>query len=376
MDLSLGARLRAQREHRQVALEAIAEDTKINVALLEGLERDDVSRWPGGLFRRAYVRAYAQRIGLDPEQVVREFAEAHHDPVTGTSPVEAFAQNLEGKRPKTRIGLMLAGLAGLRPQRTEAARRFLTETFDNVVSEAAAAVVERAAPTAVEIEQPIAIENDPITNEHDLIANEHDPIEIEQDPIEIVENETPAPRLVMMASPETTVDARRDLRTIERSVVRAARLCTRIASARDEGDLAGALEETVEILDAQGAILWGWDADREVLFPALAHGYPADLLSRLPEVRGCADNAIAAALRCGQKQIVRGSDDSTGAFVAPLLTPDGCVGVLALEFANGVEQHEVVQALATIVSAQLSTVFLSSPPAAVEEWAEQLVVTG
>jgi hypothetical protein len=267
---------------------------------------------------------------------------------------------------------MLAGLAGLRPQRTEAARRFLTETFDNVVSEAAAAVVEPAAPRAVATEQPTAIE-EPIAIEHDQNTNKHHPIER-------VENETAAPRLVMMASPETTVDARRDLRTIERSVVLAARLCTRIASARDEGDLAGALEETVEVLDAQGAILWGWDADREVLFPALAHGYPAELLSRLPEVQGCADNAIAAALRCGQKQVVRGSDDSTGAFVTPMLTPDGCVGILALEFANGVEQHELVQALATIVSAQLSTlfpsapsaaVFPSAPPAAVEEWAQQ-----
>ena len=75
MDLTFGARLRSQREQQHVALATIAEETKINVALLEGLERDDVSRWPGGLFRRAYVRTYAQKIGLDPEQVVREFIE-------------------------------------------------------------------------------------------------------------------------------------------------------------------------------------------------------------------------------------------------------------------------------------------------------------
>ena len=102
---------------------------------------------------------------------------------------------------------------------------------------------------------------------------------------------------------------------------------------------------------------------------SMAHGYPDELLSRLPEVSRCADNAIAAALRCGQKQVVRGIEGATGAFVVPLLTPDGCAGVLALEFADGAEQHEFVQALAAIVAAQLSTLFNATPQAIEEAWA-------
>ena len=43
MDESFGARLRAQRERQQVELATIAEQTKIKLSLLEGLERDDVS---------------------------------------------------------------------------------------------------------------------------------------------------------------------------------------------------------------------------------------------------------------------------------------------------------------------------------------------
>jgi transcriptional regulator with XRE-family HTH domain len=78
---SFGGRLRAERERKQIALTDIAEDTKIKVSLLEGLERDDLSWWPGGLFRRAYVRAYARAIGLDPETVVREFLEKYPEPV-------------------------------------------------------------------------------------------------------------------------------------------------------------------------------------------------------------------------------------------------------------------------------------------------------
>src|SRR5688572_33473874 len=107
MEQTFGARLRSQREQQQVELAAIAEETKINVALLEGLERDDLSRWPGGLFRRAYVRTYAQKIGLDPEKVVREFLAAHPDPVEESCPVEALVQNTHGRGPRTRIGLML-----------------------------------------------------------------------------------------------------------------------------------------------------------------------------------------------------------------------------------------------------------------------------
>ena len=80
MSDTLGARLRRQREQRQITLATIAEQTKIKVSLLEHLERDDVSQWPAGIFRRAFVRSYAKAIGLDPEVVVREFVALHPDP--------------------------------------------------------------------------------------------------------------------------------------------------------------------------------------------------------------------------------------------------------------------------------------------------------
>ena len=77
---SFGARLRAQRERKRIGLTAIANDTKIKASLFDGLERDDVSGWPSGIFRRAFIRAYAEAIGLDPEPVVREFLERFPDP--------------------------------------------------------------------------------------------------------------------------------------------------------------------------------------------------------------------------------------------------------------------------------------------------------
>jgi len=77
---SFGRRLRRERERRQIALASISANTKISVTLLEALERDDVSRWPCGIFRRAFIRAYADGIGLDPDDVMREFLERFPDP--------------------------------------------------------------------------------------------------------------------------------------------------------------------------------------------------------------------------------------------------------------------------------------------------------
>jgi cytoskeletal protein RodZ len=71
--VDFGLKMRRAREERGVTLRHIAEITRISVSALEALERNDISRLPGGIFSRAFVRAYATEIGLDPEQTVREF---------------------------------------------------------------------------------------------------------------------------------------------------------------------------------------------------------------------------------------------------------------------------------------------------------------
>jgi len=68
-----GSRMRHVREQRGVSLRQIAQTTKLSVSALEALERNDVSRLPGGIFSRAFVRSYAAEIGADPEQTVRDF---------------------------------------------------------------------------------------------------------------------------------------------------------------------------------------------------------------------------------------------------------------------------------------------------------------
>jgi transcriptional regulator with XRE-family HTH domain len=79
-DSCFGARLRRERERRQISLASIAANTKISASLLEGLERDDLARWPHGIFRRSFVRDYATAVGLDPDETIREFLIRFPDP--------------------------------------------------------------------------------------------------------------------------------------------------------------------------------------------------------------------------------------------------------------------------------------------------------
>ena len=81
MQNTFGARVRRHRERQGIALSTIADKTKIKASLLEGLERDDLSHWPTGIFRRAWVRSYAHAIGLDADAVIREFLERYPEPV-------------------------------------------------------------------------------------------------------------------------------------------------------------------------------------------------------------------------------------------------------------------------------------------------------
>jgi cytoskeletal protein RodZ len=73
--MDFGAKLRQAREGRGVSLRQIADRTKISVAALQALERNDISKLPGGIFSRSFVRSYAAEIGLDPDQTVGEFLE-------------------------------------------------------------------------------------------------------------------------------------------------------------------------------------------------------------------------------------------------------------------------------------------------------------
>ena len=67
------ARLRRYRQRNAISLDEISSKTRVKRELLEAFENNDLSEWPRGLYARAWVRAYAGAIGLDPIDAVDEF---------------------------------------------------------------------------------------------------------------------------------------------------------------------------------------------------------------------------------------------------------------------------------------------------------------
>jgi hypothetical protein len=292
MPESFGAGLRQRRERQHISLTTIAEQTKIKLSLLEALERDDVSRWPSGIFRRAFVRTYAHAIGLDPDVVVREFLERYPDPiedgVSGAAAADAEVASVNGA-PPTRFRFLVSG------------------AFDSL-SQLRPGIRQRRQAT-VEI-----------------------PASGDDAPAEVAAPPTP-------------------------DLLAAAQLCTDLGRVDETRDALPLLEEASRILDAVGLIVWVWDPQATELTPALSHGYSSKVLAQLPRVRRDADNATAAAFRSAQTSVVNGGTLSSGALAAPLMTPAGCVGVLAIELPLGGAQREWARALVTIFAAQLARLF-------------------
>ncbi|HSP90254.1 MAG TPA: helix-turn-helix domain-containing protein [Vicinamibacterales bacterium] len=115
--VDFGTFLRQAREHRGVSLQDLAESTKISARVLESLERNDPSKLPGGIFSRAFVRAYAREVGLDPDVAVASFVTAFPDesgademPAT-TRAVEV--ESFEQRRRVVRVLVRLLGVAVL-----------------------------------------------------------------------------------------------------------------------------------------------------------------------------------------------------------------------------------------------------------------------
>jgi hypothetical protein len=66
-------RLRRQRLRARVSIEQIADSLRIKPEIIAAFEANDLSEWPKGLYSRAWVRAYALAVDLDPVDTVDEF---------------------------------------------------------------------------------------------------------------------------------------------------------------------------------------------------------------------------------------------------------------------------------------------------------------
>jgi cytoskeleton protein RodZ len=108
-----GGKLRQARERRGISLRQIAASTKISAAALEALERNDISKLPGGIFSRAFVRSYAVEVGLDPDDTVKEFLDRFDQETPPTAASVAVAvpeQEIEFEERRRKAGLILKGI--------------------------------------------------------------------------------------------------------------------------------------------------------------------------------------------------------------------------------------------------------------------------
>jgi cytoskeleton protein RodZ len=111
---TVGARLKEAREKKGVSLRQIANSTRISVMSLEALERSDLSRLPGGIFTRAFIRAYAQEVGLDPDRTIQEFiAELPPESAAATAHPAAVedGEKLDADRKAVATAMKLIGLS-------------------------------------------------------------------------------------------------------------------------------------------------------------------------------------------------------------------------------------------------------------------------
>lgn len=142
---------------------------------------------------------------------------------------------------------------------------------------------------------------------------------------------------------------------------RAADLCLDFARVADTHQIPALLERAARVLDASGIVLWIADPEGRELIPTVAHGYSPAAIARVGAIQRNDDNATAAAFREGKVHTVKGDVLTSGAIVAPLVTPAGCVGVMAAEVRHEREQHQDVRAVAAILAAQLATIVGAAP---------------
>jgi transcriptional regulator with XRE-family HTH domain len=82
---AFGDQLRRAREARGLALESVADATRIARRHLEALERSDLEALPPGPFGKGYVRAYAEFLGVDPRPVLEAYRSREQQRGRGTA---------------------------------------------------------------------------------------------------------------------------------------------------------------------------------------------------------------------------------------------------------------------------------------------------
>ncbi|MFM8393166.1 MAG: helix-turn-helix domain-containing protein [Acidobacteriota bacterium] len=105
---SLGQELKKRREEKGITIHQIATSTLIGARFLQAIEADDYSPLPGGVFNRAFVRKFANYIGMDEATALQLYEDQLA--LQGVEPAPKFEMGVENwdAPPTTGNGLLIS----------------------------------------------------------------------------------------------------------------------------------------------------------------------------------------------------------------------------------------------------------------------------
>jgi cytoskeleton protein RodZ len=103
----LGESLRRERQARGISLQQIAADTRISMKMLQAIEEGDDEQLPAPVLIKGFLRAYAQRIGLDPEDVIIAYQDGIEELDGYEEAIEKFHHKLHPKSSKKKFFALL-----------------------------------------------------------------------------------------------------------------------------------------------------------------------------------------------------------------------------------------------------------------------------
>jgi cytoskeletal protein RodZ len=121
--LSVGDAIATARRQAGLTITQVSQRTCIRETIVRGIERGDYSACGGDFYARGHVRSIARAVGLDPDEMVREYdiSQAPPPPITAADVFQPFTpvKLKERRRPNWTIVLLaglvvVAGIVGFR----------------------------------------------------------------------------------------------------------------------------------------------------------------------------------------------------------------------------------------------------------------------
>ncbi len=162
--VTLGQRLKAEREKRGLTIEKLASETRIHARYFEAIEEDRIADLPSGFFYRSFVRQYARILDLPESEYMpaiqqsldaeaedlntRETALPKRNIVVPPMPTGRFNAGEETKRWLVRLAVLIVVIAG------SSGLYYLYQHWRATPAEAPIAAEQAAPEKASEIKSP------------------------------------------------------------------------------------------------------------------------------------------------------------------------------------------------------------------------------